>query len=547
MRTDELDYALPEELIAQRPAERRDASRLLVHRRDGTIEHRRFADLVDLLDPAISSWPTPAACCARASRCAAPSGGGGEVLLLEERPDGLWEALVRPSRRMRPGVSVAAVEGRAGDRAGRGISARAAGSCGRRSPAPSSQRALERAGRMPLPPYIRDPAVPDERYQTVYARRPGSAAAPTAGLHFTAELWQRLRARCEVVEVELRVGLDTFRPVTAGTLEEHPMHSEAYRVEPAARAAILGAVAANRRVVCIGTTSVRVVETVADPAAPDEGRTSLLIAPGYRFRAVGALVTNFHLPRSTLLALVMALCGVEETRRIYAEAIRERYRFYSFGDASLPEPEHTPPRARAPRHPGRPSSAWIGLSASITTWMCSSRSTPRRLGALVDVVAVDAGRERLLLELLAHAARLERGEALRAHEAAGVHEAGQLVAGEEHALEVALALRDVLQVVRMREHGAHEPLGIAQLAQVRRAVLRVLVERGMALVVEVVQQRHVAPRVLVVAALARIGAHGGLDRVGVAPQRLALRPALQERERRGAVAREGLSIHGAQS
>jgi S-adenosylmethionine:tRNA ribosyltransferase-isomerase len=186
-----------------------------------------------------------------------------------------------------------------------------------------------------LPPYVHDPAVPDERYQTVYSRLPGSAAAPTAGLHFTPELWARMRDRCEVVEVELRVGLDTFRPVSSDTLEDHPMHSEAYRVEPAARAAILAAAASGRRVVCIGTTSVRVVETVADPAAADEGRTSLLIAPGYRFRAVGALVTNFHLPRSTLLALVMAFRGVEETRRIYAEAIRERYRFYSFGDASL--------------------------------------------------------------------------------------------------------------------------------------------------------------------------------------------------------------------
>jgi S-adenosylmethionine:tRNA ribosyltransferase-isomerase len=177
--------------------------------------------------------------------------------------------------------------------------------------------------------------VPDERYQTIYARLPGSAAAPTAGLHFTPELWLRLRARCEVVEVELRVGLDTFRPVTAETLEQHPMHSEAYRVEPAVRESIARAVSSGRRVVCVGTTSVRVVETIADPAAADEGRTSLLIAPGYRFRAVGALVTNFHLPRSTLLALVMAFGGIEQTRRIYAEAIRERYRFYSFGDASL--------------------------------------------------------------------------------------------------------------------------------------------------------------------------------------------------------------------
>jgi S-adenosylmethionine:tRNA ribosyltransferase-isomerase len=334
VRTDELDYALPEELIAQRPAERRDAARLLVHRRDGAIEHRRFSDLVELLDPgdlvvANSSRVLRARIAVRR-----PSGGAGEVLLLEEREDGLWEALVRPARRMRPGVSVTA---QAGLLAIEPVEALGEGRWLVRPSLTGAelQRALEEAGRMPLPPYLRDPGVPDERYQTVYAQLPGSAAAPTAGLHFTPDLWQRLRARCEVVEVELRVGLDTFRPVSAATLEQHEMHSEAYRVEPSARAAIAGAVAAGRRVVCVGTTAVRVVETVADPAAPDQGRTSLLIAPGFRFRAVGALVTNFHLPRSTLLALVMAFCGVEETRRIYAEAIRERYRFYSFGDASF--------------------------------------------------------------------------------------------------------------------------------------------------------------------------------------------------------------------
>ena len=334
MRIDELDYALPEELIAQRPAEHRDGARLLVYRRDGAIEHRRFADLVELLDPSDLVVANSSRVLRARIAIRRPSGGAGEVLLLEEREDGLWEALVRPSRRMRPGVSVCAETGELA------IEPVAALGEGRWLVRPSLdgadlQRALEQAGRMPLPPYVRDPGVPDERYQTVYARLPGSAAAPTAGLHFTAALWDRLRARCEVVEVELRVGLDTFRPVSADSLEQHEMHSEAYRVEPAARAAIADAVAAGRRVVCIGTTSVRVVETIADPAAPDEGRTSLLIAPGYRFRAVGALVTNFHLPRSTLLALVMAFCGVEETRRIYAEAIRERYRFYSFGDASL--------------------------------------------------------------------------------------------------------------------------------------------------------------------------------------------------------------------
>ena len=334
MRIDELDYALPEELIAQQPAARRDESRLLVHQRSGAIEHRRFDDLVDLLDPDDLVVVNSSRVLRARVAVRRPTGGGGEVLLLEERPDGLWESLLRPSRRVRPGVALVALEGELQIEPVEDLGE------GRWLVRPSLagaelSRALERAGRLPLPPYIRDPSVPDERYQTVYARLPGSAAAPTAGLHFTDALWERLRARCEVVEVELRVGLDTFRPVTSGTLEEHPMHSEAYRVEPSARAAILSAVAAQRRVVCIGTTSVRVVETVADPAAPDEGRTSLLIAPGYRFRAMGALVTNFHLPRTTLLALVMAHVGVEETRRIYAEAIRERYRFYSFGDASL--------------------------------------------------------------------------------------------------------------------------------------------------------------------------------------------------------------------
>ncbi len=336
MRTDELDYALPGDLIAQRPAGRRDDSRLLVRRRDGAIEHRRFADLPGLLDPSDLVVVNSSRVLRARVAVRRESGGSGEVLLLEDRGEGLWEALVRPSRRIRTGSALAAVAG------GLAIEPVEALGEGRWLVRPSLagtalERALEIAGALPLPPYVRDPAVPDERYQTVYADRPGSAAAPTAGLHFTPELWQRVGERCEVVEVELRVGLDTFRPVAADTLEAHPMHSEAYRVTPGARSAIAGAVAAGRRVVCIGTTSVRVVETIAGADAPDEGRTSLLIAPGYRFRAVGALVTNFHLPRSTLLALVMAFCGVEETRRIYAEAIRERYRFYSFGDASLLE------------------------------------------------------------------------------------------------------------------------------------------------------------------------------------------------------------------
>jgi S-adenosylmethionine:tRNA ribosyltransferase-isomerase len=336
VRTDELDYALPEELIAQRPAERRDGSRLLVQRRDGSLEHRRFADLPGLLEASDLVVVNSSRVLRARVAVRRPSGGGGEVLLLEERGDGLWEALVRPSRRMRPGLALVAA---AGELAIEPVEALGEGRWLVRPSLAGAEleHALEAAGSLPLPPYVRDPSVPDERYQTVYARQPGSAAAPTAGLHFTPELWARVQARCEVAEVELRVGLDTFRPVSAETLEQHPMHSEAYRVTPEVRAAIAAAVCAGRRVVCIGTTSVRVVETIADPEAPDEGRTSLLIAPGYRFAAVTALVTNFHLPRSTLLALVMAFCGVDETRRIYAEAIRERYRFYSFGDASLLE------------------------------------------------------------------------------------------------------------------------------------------------------------------------------------------------------------------
>jgi len=190
---------------------------------------------------------------------------------------------------------------------------------------------------MPLPPYIHEQPADPQRYQTVYARHPGSAAAPTAGLHFTPELVQRLRTRHEVVEVTLGVGLDTFRPVTEAALDEHPMHSEAYAVTEDAADAIDAARDANRRIVAVGTTTVRVLETVWGGAerGPLEGRTRLLIEPGHQFRAVGALVTNFHLPRSTLLALVMAFAGPDEIRRIYRTAVEHEYRFYSFGDAML--------------------------------------------------------------------------------------------------------------------------------------------------------------------------------------------------------------------
>jgi S-adenosylmethionine:tRNA ribosyltransferase-isomerase len=334
VRTDELDFDLPGELIAQEFAPERDGSRLLVYRRaSGALEHRRFPELVSLLEPddlvvANTTRVIPGRLHARRS-----SGGAVELLLVEELADGQWEALARPSRRLREGEILQVSD----DLAVELIELVGAGRWRVSVPLAGERlaEALARVGELPLPPYVRAAIADTSRYQTVYAERPGSAAAPTAGLHFTPELWRALAERCEVVGVELRIGLDTFRPVAVDDLDEHAIHSEAYAVSPEVRARLDGARADGRRVVCIGTTALRVVETVADPHAPDTGRTSLFVTPGYRFRTVGALLTNFHLPRSTLLALVMAFAGVAETRRIYAEAVAERYRFFSLGDATL--------------------------------------------------------------------------------------------------------------------------------------------------------------------------------------------------------------------
>jgi S-adenosylmethionine:tRNA ribosyltransferase-isomerase len=311
MRTDELDYDLPPELIAQRPLERRDESRLLVYERaSGTIRHRRFADLPgelgdDHLVVVNDTRVVPARLHLRR-----PGGGKAEVLLLERLDGGRWEALAKPSRRLRPGMRLGPVALQEELGEGRWI----------------VHLEGEPAGEAPLPPYIVEPLSDPERYQTVYADKAGSAAAPTAGLHFTSELLSRLG----VERITLHVGLDTFRPVTAETLAEHTIHSERYRVAPEAWGRIRGA----ERVCAVGTTTVRVVESLAR-GAPLAGRTELFVTPGFDFRRVDALVTNFHLPRSTLLALVMAFAGVEETRRLYATAVEERYRFYSFGDAML--------------------------------------------------------------------------------------------------------------------------------------------------------------------------------------------------------------------
>lgn len=306
-----LDYELPGELIAQSPLGRRDASRLLVYRRrTGVVEHRVFSELPELLAGELvvlnDTRVVPARLALRRS-----SGGAVEVLLVERiDADGQWEALVRPSRRLRVGETLGPVEL---------LEARGDGRW-------RIRLVGEPSGEMPLPPYIHETLRDPGRYQTVYARDEGSAAAPTAGLHFTPQLLERL----DHVSVTLHVGLDTFRPVSAARLEEHELHGERYRVDPG----VWRRVAEAERVLAVGTTSVRVLETVARTGEL-EGRTSLFVVPGFAFRRVDALLTNFHLPRSTLLALLMAFLGVEETRALYRTAIDERYRFYSFGDAML--------------------------------------------------------------------------------------------------------------------------------------------------------------------------------------------------------------------
>ncbi len=307
MDVSELDYELPPALIAQHPADRRDASRLLVYERaTGAVRHRGFAELpAELRNELVVVNDTrvvPARIPLDAPR--------GEVLLLEHLGDGTWEALAKPTRRLKPGRRYGPVE--LLEHLGEGRwRLRLEG---------------EPHGETPLPPYITAPLEDPERYQTVYARDAGSAAAPTAGLHFTPELLDSL----DVERVTLHVGLDTFRPIGEPTLEEHRIHGERYEVEPGAWRRIDAA----RRVLAVGTTTSRTLETLAR-GAPLSGRTELFITPGFEFRRVDALLTNFHLPRSTLLALVMAFAGIEETRRLYALAVDERYRFYSFGDAML--------------------------------------------------------------------------------------------------------------------------------------------------------------------------------------------------------------------
>ena len=325
MRTDELDYGLPEELIAQRPAVPRDSSRLMVvDASTGNISHHVFHDLPNFLRPGDAlvlneTKVLPARLAARR-----PGGGAVELLFLGEIDDGAWEVLARPSRRLKPGMELSA----------NGDSLRLLQPLGDGRWAVSAADVpalLDRHGRMPLPPYIETTPEAEQEYQTVYARVPGSAAAPTAGLHFTQSVLDGVaRAGAKVQKITLHVGTGTFSPVRTESLTEHKMHAERYSVpEETARA-----VGEAKRVFAVGTTAARTLESWA-ASGEREGATELFVYPGYRWRAVDALLTNFHLPRSTLLAMVMAFAGKELVREAYETAVEERYRFYSFGDAML--------------------------------------------------------------------------------------------------------------------------------------------------------------------------------------------------------------------
>ncbi len=338
MKTSDFNYDLPGELIAQTPIEPRDHSRLLVyHRKDGSVEHRHFYDITEYLhagDALVLNETKVIP--ARLLGIKEGTGVPVEVLLLRRRSATDWEALVRPGRRLKPGTRCSFGEGLLRCEI-MGSVEETGGRVVRFSCDGIFEELLDRLGEMPLPPYIHEKLQNADRYQTVYARQEGSAAAPTAGLHFTPELLEKIRGKgITTVPVLLHVGLGTFRPVKEEDVDRHVMHSEFCQVTPEAAETLNGIRRGGGRIVCVGTTSVRTLETMAD----DDGiihagarETAIFIRPGVALKATDALITNFHLPQSTLLMLVSAMMGREETLRVYEEAVRERYRFFSFGDA----------------------------------------------------------------------------------------------------------------------------------------------------------------------------------------------------------------------
>ncbi len=337
MKLSDFMYDLPEERIAQTPVEPRDHSRLMViHRDTDQIEHKHFYDVIDYLNPGDVLVINDTRVIPARLYGERPTGGACEVLLLRQLAPKKWETLVKPGKKLKPGAEIVFGDGRLRGRVlettdvgGRIVEFECEG---------TFEAALDALGEMPLPPYIHEQLEDRERYQTVYARHEGSAAAPTAGLHFTPELLNRIREKgIDVVPVLLHVGLGTFRPVKVENIEEHHMHSEYFEVTEDAAKRINAARERGGRIVAVGTTSVRTLESAAENGqlVAKRGETSIFIKPGYQYQMVDALITNFHLPGSTLMMLVSALYDREKIISAYELAVKEKYRFFSFGDAML--------------------------------------------------------------------------------------------------------------------------------------------------------------------------------------------------------------------
>lgn len=337
MKLSDFMYDLPEARIAQTPVEPRDHSRLMIlHRDTHEIEHRHFYDIIDYLNPGDALIINETRVIPARLYGERPSGGVCEVLLLKQLTPKRWETLVRPGKKLKPGAEVIFGNGRLSCKVlettevgGRIVEFECEG---------SFEAALDALGEMPLPPYIHERLENRERYQTVYAKQEGSAAAPTAGLHFTPELMRRIREKgVDIIPILLHVGLGTFRPVKVENIEEHEMHTEYFEVSEDAANRINAARMRGGRVVAVGTTSVRTLESAARDGKLQamRGDTDIFIRPGYRYQMVDALITNFHLPGSTLLMLVSALYDREHILAAYETAVRDEYRFFSFGDAML--------------------------------------------------------------------------------------------------------------------------------------------------------------------------------------------------------------------
>lgn len=338
MKTADFFYDLPQELIAQTPIEPRDASRLLVlHRDDGATEHRHFSDLSDYLQEGDCLVMNDSRVLPARLLGHRPTGGAVELLLLTQREGDVWECLARPGRKLHPGAEVIFGDG--------ALTATIVGETetGNRLAEFHYEgiflEQLERLGKMPLPPYIKEGLQDSERYQTVYSKVNGSAAAPTAGLHFTKELLARIEQKgIRLAYVTLHVGLGTFRPVQVDEVTDHHMHSEFCMISEETARILNETRQSGGRIVCVGTTSCRTLESLANDDGSFEARarwTDIFIYPGYRFKAMDALITNFHLPESTLIMLVSAFAGYDPVMNAYREAVRNRYRFFSFGDAML--------------------------------------------------------------------------------------------------------------------------------------------------------------------------------------------------------------------